>query len=339
MVAVDFFLQYGYIVLFLWVMAEQLGIPIPSIPLLIAAGTISATSTQAYGHHMSAWFMLLCVMAGCAVSDTIWFHLGRRFGQSVIRMLCKLSLETDTCVRRTENIFASRGPAALLVAKFMPGLNTVAAPIAGQSGMPYQQFILWDMAGAALWSGTFLLAGRFFGDALKRHPELWNWAGRFAGAVFVAALLGFFFYRLAKQRRFLTQVRNARLGPDELKQMMDAGKDLFIVDLRHPLDYLPDPRTIPGAIRVLPDQLMKRSKDIPRDKDIVLFCTCPSEQTSGRVALQMRKAGIYRVRPLQGGYEGWRDKGYPLVDYVEPKTPLTEHVLDDASPAQVAAQS
>jgi rhodanese-related sulfurtransferase len=254
-------------------------------------------------------------------------------------MLCKLSLETDTCVRRTENIFANRGPVALLIAKFMPGLNTVAAPIAGQSGMPYRQFILWDMAGAALWSGAFLLAGRFFGDALKRHPELWNWAGRFAGVVFVAALVGFLLYRLIKQRRFLMQVRDARLGPEELKEMMDAGSDLFIVDLRHPLDYLPDPRTIPGAIRVLPDQLMKRSKDIPRDKDIVLFCTCPSEQTSGRVALQMRKLGIYRVRPLQGGYEGWRDKGFPLVDYVEPATPLTERVLSDASPAQAAARS
>src|SRR6202011_3471244 len=160
-VAVAFFLSYGYIVLFLWVTAEQLGVPIPSIPLLIAAGTISATSAQAHGQHMSIWFMLLCVMAACAVSDTIWFNLGRRFGQSVIRMLCKLSLETDTCVRRTENIFANRGPAALLVAKFMPGLNTVAAPIAGQSGMPYRQFILWDMAGAALWSGTLLFAGRF----------------------------------------------------------------------------------------------------------------------------------------------------------------------------------
>ncbi len=338
-VAVDFFLHYGYVVLFVWVMAEQLGIPVPSIPLLIAAGTISATSTQAYGQRMSIWLMLLCVMAACAVSDTIWYHLGQRFGQSVIRMLCKLSLETDTCVRRTENIFTKRGPAALLIAKFMPGLNTVAAPIAGQSGMKYREFILWDMAGAALWSGSFLLAGRFFGDALKRHPELWQWTGRFAGALFVTAVVAFLLYRVIKQRKFLKQVRNARLEPEELKEMMDEGQDLYIVDLRHPLDYLPDPRTIPGAIRVLPDELMKRSKEIPRDKDIVLFCTCPSEQTSGRVALQMRKMGIYRVRPLRGGYEGWRDKGFPLVPFDIVPTHMSESVLLPATAVRSATQS
>jgi membrane protein DedA with SNARE-associated domain/rhodanese-related sulfurtransferase len=334
-VAVSFFLHYGLAVLFVWVMAEQLGVPIPSIPLLITAGTLSATSSHAYGQHLSIWLMLLSVMAACAVSDTIWYHLGRRFGQAVIRMLCRFSLETDTCVRRTQNIFEKRGPVALLFAKFMPGLNTVAAPIAGESNMPYSQFIVWDMAGAALWAGTFLLAGRFFGDALKRHPELWQWVGRFAGAMFVAAILGFLLYRLIKQRRFLTQVRNARLGPEELKEMMDAGKDLFIVDLRHPLDYLPDPRTIPGAIHVLPDELMKRRHEIPRDKDIVLFCTCPSEQTSGRVALQMRKAGIYRVRPLHGGYEGWRDRGFPLIPMTE-ATPLAESKPAESAIVQIA---
>ena len=336
-IAVNFFLHYGYIVLFLWIMAEQLGVPIPSIPLLVTAGTISATSVI-HGQRMSLWPLLLCAMAACAVSDTAWFYLGRRFGGSVIRMLCKFSLETDTCVRRTEDVFSKRGPVALLFAKFMPGLNTVAAPIAGESGMPYSQFISYDMAGAALWSGTFLLAGRFFGDALKRHPELWQWTGRFAGVIFVAAVVAFLVYRLVKQRRFLTQVRNARLDPEELKEMMDSGKDLFIVDLRHPLDYLPDPRTLPGAIRVLPDEIMKRSKEIPRDKDVVLYCTCPSEQTSGRVALQMRKAGIYRVRPLRGGFEGWRDRGLPLVDYVPPAALVNENRLPDAAPVRIATQ-
>ena len=338
-VAVDFFLQYGYLVLFLWVMAEQLGIPIPSIPLLLAAGTLSATSPTTHGRHMSMGLMLICVMAACAVSDSIWYNLGRRFGQSVIRLLCKLSLETDTCVRRTENIFAKRGPVALLFAKFMPGLNTVAAPIAGETGMPYGQFIAWDMAGAAIWSSAFLFGGRFFGDALKRHPELLQIGGRFAGVVFVGAIVGFLVFRIVKQRRFLAQVKNARLEPEELKELMDQGRELFIVDLRHPLDFLPDPRILPGAIRVLPDELMKRKEEIPLDRDIVLYCTCPSDQTSGRVALQMRKAGIYRVRPLHGGFESWRNKGLPLIEYVAPvTTPLTQ-ITAAPDGATIATQS
>ena len=333
-VAVDFFLHFGYVVVFVWVLAEQLGVPVPSVPLLVTAGAISATSMVAHGTHISFWLLLFWAMAACAVSDSVWYYLGRRFGGSVIHMLCRLSLETDTCVRRTENVFAKRGPATLLFAKYVPGLSTVAPPIAGQINMPYSRFLAWDMAGSAIWAGSFLLAGRFFGDVLKRHPEIWQWVGRFAGAIFVAAVLALLFQRVIKQRRFLAKVRNARLEPKQLKEMMDEGQDLFIVDLRHPLDYLPDPRVIPGAIRVLPDELMKKSKEIPRDKDIILYCTCPSDQTSGRVALQMRKAGIYRVRPLHGGFEGWRDLGLPLVDYMEAPIPK-EKIVQITTAAQI----
>jgi membrane protein DedA with SNARE-associated domain/rhodanese-related sulfurtransferase len=328
-IAVDFFLQYGYLILFLWVGAEQLGVPVPSIPLLIAAGAISAT------RHMSIAGMLLAVVAACAVSDTVWFNLGRRFGGKVVRLLCRLSLETDTCVKRTENIFTKHGPAALLIAKFMPGLNSVAAPIAGESGMQYSRFIAWDLAGATLWATAFLLAGRLFGDTLKKYQNLGLWTGRLAGFLFVAAILGFLIYRVVKQRRFLTQVRNARLEPEELMEMIESGHSLYIVDLRHPLDYVTDPRTLPGAVRLLPNELMSHSKDIPRDRDIVLFCTCPSEQTSGRVALQMRSIGIHRVRPLRGGFEAWREKGLPLVDYVPPAAPAGGVGLSFTTPASV----
>jgi membrane protein DedA with SNARE-associated domain len=140
-IAVDFFLHYVYIILFVWVLAEQLGAPVPSIPLLLTAGTLTAT------HKVNLSMALLVVLAACAVSDSIWYLLGKKYGGSVVKLLCRLSMESSTCVRRTNNYFTRHGSKALLVAKFVPGLSTVAAPIAGQTGMPYGLF--WR----AIWPG------------------------------------------------------------------------------------------------------------------------------------------------------------------------------------------
>jgi membrane protein DedA with SNARE-associated domain/rhodanese-related sulfurtransferase len=311
--ALEFFIQYGYAILFLWVLAEQLGMPIPSAPLLISAGTLTAT------HKLSLPLALLSVVLASLVSDTIWYNLGKRFGGNVVRLVCRLSMESATCVRRTEDYFTKHGPASLLLAKFIPGLGTVAAPIAGQTGMRYGIFLAYDSAGILLWGLSYMLIGRFFGDVLKRNPGALAWTAHFSLALFglaVAALLG---YRIWKQQSFLKQVRTARLEPEELKRMLDSGNPVFIVDLRHPLDYLPDPRVLPGAVRLTPDRLVESSDEIPRDRDIVLYCTCPSEATAAKMAMNLRKLGIYRVRPLRGGFDMWKQKGFPLED-LEPAT-------------------
>jgi membrane protein DedA with SNARE-associated domain/rhodanese-related sulfurtransferase len=314
-IALEFLVHYGYVILFLWVMIEQLGVPIPSMPLLITAGTLTAT------HKLNLGLVVLSIVLGSIVADTVWYFLGKRFGGAVVRLVCRLSMESATCVRRTENYFTRHGAAALLVAKFVPGLGTVAAPIAGQTGMSYQVFALYDVGGILLWSLTITLAGRFFGDVLKHNPGALAWTGHFAGVLFVLAILGFVTFRIVKQRRFLEHVKNSRLEPDELKRMLDDGQSVYIVDLRHPLDYLPDPRMLPGAIRMTPDRLMERADEIPLDRDVVLYCTCPSDASSGKMAITLRKLGVYRVRPLHGGFETWRDLGYPLVDFVPDQLP------------------
>jgi membrane protein DedA with SNARE-associated domain/rhodanese-related sulfurtransferase len=309
--AINFFLHYAYAIIFLWILAEQLGMPVPSIPVLLTAGSLTAT------HKLSLFLVLISVLAGCFVSDSLWYFLGRRFGRSVIRLLCRLSFETSTCVRKTENYFTEHGPQALLVAKFVPGLGSMAAPIAGQTSMPYSTFLAYDMTGALIWGTTITLAGRFFGDFLRLHPKALSWTGHFAGVLFVLAVLGFLLYRVWKQQAFLKQVKTARIDPEELKLMLDGGQPAFIVDLRHPLDYLPDPRVLPGALRISPTNLMERSGEIPRDRDIVLYCTCPSEATAAKTAMQLRQAGIHRVRPLRGGFDLWKEMGYPLEEYAE----------------------
>jgi membrane protein DedA with SNARE-associated domain/rhodanese-related sulfurtransferase len=315
-IAIGFFVEHAYAILFLWVLVEQLGLPVPSIPLLLAAGTLSAT------HRLSAPSTELAVLAACLISDSAWFTLGRNFGSRVVRLLCRMSLESTTCVARTEGYFSRSGPVTLLFAKFVPGLSTVAAPIAGQTGMNYPRFLLFDMAGSLIWSLSFLLAGRFFGDVASRSQGLFAFLSHFAAIVFVLMVAGFILWRVVKQRRFVARVREMRLEPEELKAMLDeAAQDgnsqPYIVDLRHPLDYLPDPRVLPGAVRIGPNEVARHAERIPRDRDIILYCTCPSEETSAKVALQLHRLGITRVRPLRGGFDGWKKAGYPLFDYVE----------------------
>ena len=147
-------------------------------------------------------------------------------------------------------------------------------------------------------------------------------------------VLGFLAHRIWKQRKFLQQVRELRLEPSELKTMLDLAQanhtpPPFIVDLRHPLDYLPDPRVLPGALRIGPNELKQHSEIIPRDRDVILYCTCPSEETSAKLALQLHKIGVYRVRPLRGGFDGWKQARYPLVDYVTdtPTSPVVQQIL------------
>jgi len=315
-IAIEFFVGHAYAILFLWVLVEQLGLPVPSIPLLLTAGTLSAA------HRVSFTTVLISVIAACMLSDSTWYMLGRRYGGRVIRLLCKFSLEASTCVVKTEGYFTRRGAETLLFAKFVPGLSTVAAPIAGQTGMPYFRFLLYDLCGTLLWSLSFLFAGRFFGDVAERSHAFFAVLSHFAVLVFVLMVVGFFVWRVVKQRRFLAKVRELRLEPAELKEMLDCAlldgvEQPFIVDLRHPLDYLPDPRVLPGAVRIGPSELTLLADRIPRDRDIILYCTCPSEETSAKVAMQLHRLGITRVRPLRGGFDGWKKAGFPLHDYVE----------------------
>ncbi len=307
-IAIDFFLKYGYWILFLWVLIEQLGAPIPSVPILLTAGTLTAT------HKLSLSLVLLAVVLGSLISDSLWYLMGKKYGGVVVKLICRLSMESNTCVRKTEAYFSKRGAGALIVAKFIPGLSSVAAPIAGQTGMEYRLFAVYDTAGILLWALAFTLSGRFFGDFLKHHPNAFDWVARFGFLLFALLLLAFFIYRFFRQRAFIREIRLARVDPRELKEMMDHDQPVYIVDLRHPLDYLPDPRTLPGAILLSPDKLVQHCSEIPRDRDVVLFCTCPSEATAAKMALTIRRMGVYRVRPLLGGFDEWKRLGYPLVD-------------------------
>src|SRR5277367_1456251 len=179
-------LTYGYLLLFAWVLVEQFGIPLPATPVLVAAGALSAEG------QISFSAALLVGLVASLVADSAWFLMGRRYGHHVLRLLCKLSMEPTICVRRTQDSFSRRREVTLMIAKFVPGLATLAPPVAGENGMSFGRFVFFDGIGAALWLSALMIVGRLFGDLLKRDPSLLNWVGRFSGALLLLAILGFF---------------------------------------------------------------------------------------------------------------------------------------------------
>ncbi len=263
----EFLVRHGYTVLFAWVFAEQVGLPLPSVPLLLAAGALAGT-----GRLSPALVLGLPIFAALA-SDVLWYQLGRRRGAKVLQLLCRISLEPDSCVRRTEEVFARRGARSLLLAKFIPGLSIVAPPLAGIFRVRLSRFLLFDLLGAALWVSVFTGLGYAFSDQLERVADRALTLGIWLVVLLLAGLAGYIGWKFILRRRFLRRLRIARITPEELKRKLDAGEDVVIVDLRHSLDFEAEPEIIPGALRMNAAKLEEDSEQIPRDRDVVLYCT------------------------------------------------------------------
>jgi membrane protein DedA with SNARE-associated domain/rhodanese-related sulfurtransferase len=302
----QFVLRHGYLVIFAWVFSEQAGLPIPSAPLLLAAGALAGT------RGMNLWLAIAFAVSGAVVSDSMWYELGRRKGVRVLQLLCRISLEPDSCVRRTQVRFGKSGARVLLIAKFIPGLNAMAAPLSGIIRMGWRRFILFDALGALFWSSAFMITGYVFSGELERIAARAAYLGEWLLVLVLAAFAGYIGWKYYNRRRFLRRLKIARITPEELKEKIDSGEDVVIVDLRHALDFEAQPETIPGALHMDAAELEEAHEVIPRDREIVLFCACPNEVTAARLALLLRRKGITRIRPLAGGYEGWRSRGYPL---------------------------
>jgi len=263
----EFLLHHGYILLLGWVFAEQLGLPLPSMPLLLAAGALAGTG------HLSFFASLFYVMLATVVADSIWYQLGRRKGIKVLQLLCKISLEPDSCVRRTEGLFSKQGARSLLLAKFIPGLGTVAPPLAGIFHMRPRRFLFFDALGSLLWAGTFLGLGYVFSGQIERVAEYLASLGGWLLVLLLGVLAAYISYKFVARRRFLRELRLSRITVDELKQKLDSGEELVIVDLRHSMEFEADPETIPGAFRMDSKELEDKNDRLPRDREVILYCT------------------------------------------------------------------
>ncbi len=263
----EFIVRHGYTVLFAWMAAEQLGLPIPAIPLLLAAGALAGSG------RLSLALVLLVSVVASLLADTLWFEIGRRRGVRVLNFLCRVSLEPDSCVRRTEQTFGRYGVRSLVVSKFVPGLSTAAPPLAGIFGMRLPRFLCFAGLGALLYAGTFAGLGYLFSAELETMAEGALRLGEWLVLLLAMALAAYLLGKVWQRQRFLHILRTARITPEELKERLDRGDEIVIVDLRHALDVESEPHHIPGALHLSPDDLDARHTEIPRDRDIVLYCT------------------------------------------------------------------
>jgi membrane protein DedA with SNARE-associated domain/rhodanese-related sulfurtransferase len=301
-------IRHGYVWLFVAALLERLGLPLLVTPVMIAAGAVAGIG------DLSLLGIIVVAVVASEIGDLVWYELGRSQGSSVLRLLCKISLEPDSCVRRSEDAFARRTTSSLILSKFVPGVGRLAGPVAGMSGMARGRFLLLNALGSLLWAAVFALVGYIPARKLPIDVLLEEAAGWLL-ALLLAALVANIIWKYVQRQRFIRSLRVSRMTVEELKAAIDGGERPFVVDLRHRLEFLVNPRTVSTAVRISPDELPLRHAEIPRDREVVLYCTCPSEATSAKVAMELKKIGITKVRPLAGGFKAWEDHGYPMDDF------------------------
>lgn len=249
------------------VFLEQLGLPIPAVPTLVVAGALTRAT------KMSSTSIILGSVIASIAADSIWFILGRRLGHRVLRTLCRISLSPDSCVRDTESRFDRWGMPSLLFAKFVPGFSTIAPPLAGATNQSAILFLVYDAAGAFLWAGTFVAAGRAFYRAVDRLlnslANLGNWAVVVIGGVLLIVIVAKWWQRVT----FMRKLRLARITPSELLTLIEGKRDPLIFDVRTALSRRRDPRRIPLAVIMVGEEIPNHVAGIARDREIILYCT------------------------------------------------------------------
>jgi len=294
---IQFLTQHGTLVLFAAVFAEQIGFPLPAVPFLIAAGALAGAG------EMPLSLALGSAVFAALLGDQVWFELGRRRGRQVLNWLCRISLEPTSCVRRTEDFFARHGVHSLVVAKFVPGLSTIAPPLAGIVGLPLHQYLIYNGLGAILWVGSGIGLGFVFSDQLEWALSLTVHVGPTVGLILFACVTGYVVYKALHWYRM--ERLAPRLTAQQVREKLEAGEDLMIVDLRSHAARQHEPG-IPGSVPLSLEELSARHQDLPRDRDVILYCDCPRDAASVQGTLLLRKLGFARVWLLAGGIEAWR---------------------------------
>ncbi|HSZ08355.1 MAG TPA: DedA family protein/thiosulfate sulfurtransferase GlpE [Steroidobacteraceae bacterium] len=299
--------QYGLAVVAINVLLNQIGLPVPVVPTLMVAGAIAANGQLPLG-----WLFLAAVGA-CVAADCIWYGIGQKYGIRVLKVLCRISLEPDSCVSETQSQFDRWGINSLVVAKFVPGWATIAPPLAGAMRIGWLRFIALSLLAAMLWAGAGLLAGVLFNTQIERLLIRLDQVGSIALAAGASLLAAYVGYKWWERRRFYQMLRMARISTDELHELMQSGAAPIIIDVRSPTARELEPRWIPGALHISLPDVGVHLKDLPRDRDIILYCTCPSEASAARVAKILMNHGFRRVRPLHGGLDAWVAAGHTVA--------------------------
>lgn len=298
--------QWGVPFVFGNVLAEQAGLPLPAMPTLLVAGALAADG------KLSIPWVLAAAVAASMIPDTAWYFAGRRFGHRALKTVCRVSFSPNSCVRQTETIFERYGLYSLLFAKFIPGFSTVAPPLAGIVKTRLSLFLAFNAAGALVWAAAPVAGGLLLHTAVDRVLVTLERLGALGLGLIVLALALYLLARWARLALVRRKLHTSRISTEDLHRLMNDGSRPLVLDLRSDLAFKVDPRMIPGSIRMHPEMLDAALKDVPREHEIIVFCTCPGEATSARMAAEIQKRGFHRIRPLAGGFDAWVSAGYEL---------------------------
>jgi membrane protein DedA with SNARE-associated domain/rhodanese-related sulfurtransferase len=299
--------QYGLLIVGVNVLLNQIGLPVPAVPILVVAGAIGAGGNLALG-PIFGWSVAACVAADCG-----WFLIGERYGISVLKILCRISLEPDSCVSQTQTRFEQWGINSLVIAKFVPGLSIIAPPLAGALRIGWLRFIVLSTLGAILWAGGWLAVGVLFESQIDALLGQLDRIGGIAGLIAAGLLAAYIAFKWWERMRFFETLRMARIRVQDLYELIQAGGAPIIIDVRSVTARALEPRSIPGALHVPLQEAGRHLQDLPRDRDIILYCSCPSEASAARVAKLLMNHGFAKVRPLHGGLDAWIAAGYAVA--------------------------
>ena len=293
----------GVAFVFLFVLVEQAGLPIPAYPLLIIAGAWSAQGGAPYAAITTV------AVAACLIADLGWYVAGRRLGSRVLRTMCKVSLEPDSCVSDTERVFMRYGTRVLAFAKFVPGLGAVATAMSGVVGASLGGFVLYDLIGATLWAGGGIALGVIFHDAVESVFAELATLGRVGGFLILGIFAAFLGLKWWRRHQFFQELRMSRISVEELSRLRQAGSSLMVIDAR-PSESRARDGMIPGAIAF--ETLESNASGGRYQGEVVVYCACPNEATAARVAKRLMAMGFHPVRPLAGGIHAWLDAGFAI---------------------------
>ncbi|WP_341679126.1 rhodanese-like domain-containing protein [Niveibacterium sp. SC-1] len=295
----ELFHRHGPLLVFLNVLAEQFGVPLPAVPTLLVAGALAAQG------ELSGSTVLILAVLGSGIANFSWYLAGKRHGVRILGLMCRISLSPDACVRRTENVFVRWGAASLLVARFVPGLSAVASPLAGAMGFSASRFILFDSLGTTLWAGAAIGAGMLLNRQVEALINALSQIGGVAILVLLGMLALYVGYRWIERQRLLRFVRRNRIGVEELHELLETGQQPIIVDVRSSATRQNDPRRIPGALEAEIEEVRQLLAEVPPEREIVFYCNCPNEASAARAARLLKDIGFRRVRSLTGGLDAW----------------------------------
>lgn len=305
---------YGVLIVFGNVLLTQVGLPVPAFPVLIAAGAL------AFQDKLDWALVLGAAVAASVAADYFWFRAGRFYGKRILRLLCRISLSPDSCVGKTEDKFHRYSPNALVVAKFIPGFNTVAPPLAGAMGTSTPRFLVLTAIGGLLWSAVGVGIGAWFHDSVDEAIALLGQMGNAALQVLLGLLALFIMYKFIERRRLLRKMDVPRIGMRELKALIDGGHDPVIIDARGVTARKLEP-AIPGAVLFHPDDAERLMSSLDKQRHIIVYCSCPNDVTAAQVAKQLHANGFLHARALQGGLHAWTEYEGGTVNPLPPVQP------------------